>query len=41
VNADPAFAAAESTALQQRLDDDTDDLHDIEAYAEASFGVLF
>ena len=31
----------EAAALQAALDNDTDDLDDVEAYAEASFGLLF
>jgi outer membrane protein OmpA-like peptidoglycan-associated protein len=36
-----AFNAADAAALAAALDDDTDELEDIEAYAEASFGLLF
>jgi outer membrane protein OmpA-like peptidoglycan-associated protein len=36
-----AFPGAEAAALAAGLDDDTDELEDIEAYAEFSFGLLF
>ena len=39
VTVDTGFA--QTAALQNALDSDTDDLEDVEVYGEASFGVLF
>jgi outer membrane protein OmpA-like peptidoglycan-associated protein len=41
VTAAPGFGAAETAALTQSLDDDTDNIDDLEPYGEISFGLLF
>src|SRR5690606_5410602 len=41
VDAPAGFNAVEGAALQAGLDDDSDDLLDVEPYAEVSFGWLF